>query len=331
MAEDTKTEPLKPDELHLAEGHTTRPDAQWFPEAKLGAFFHWGISTIGEDVDISWGMFKDFEYCPKKVTPEEYFGYAKSFNPKKYDPEKWIKAIKEAGFKYAVLTTRHHDSFALWPSNYGSFNTNNYMDGRDLVGEYVDACRKYGIKVGFYYSPPDFYTEREYLSFGGWHSGGLVGQPVPSYIRDYQRAIVRGQLYELFTRYGKIDVIWFDGEGLDFMPREEIYQYQPGIVIGRGGMTDFRSTECQIPDENYYHEKLEGHWWECCHEWCSCWGYISDEYYKPTETIIGWYNTVVKQMHGNLLINFGPNKDGELPPPAYERLKEFGAWLKENG
>ena len=316
--------------MELYDGHTTHPDAQWFPKAELGLFLHWGISSVHGNIDLSWGMFRDFKWGPEVIPPEEYFDLAKRFNPKKYDPEKWIKAASDAGFKYAVLTTRHHDSFALWPSDFGDFNTGRYMDGRDLVGEYVKACRRYGMKVGFYYSPPDFRTHRKYMSFGGWYADRKEDLIVPQVYTDYMRAIVRGQLTELLTRYGVVDLLWFDGAGLDYMSRDEIYYYQPSVVIGRGEMTDFLSTECTIPTEEYYHENLEGHWWECCHEWnCGGWGYTRDEVYKSAETIMDFYKTVVVKYHGNLLINMGPNADGELPPVAYERLSDFGEMLKE--
>ena len=111
--------------MQLLNGHTTHPDAQWYPEAKLGVFVHWGISSVHGNIDISWAMMKDFKWTPENVTPDEYFALAKKFNPDKYDPEKWAKAVADAGFKYMVLTTRHHDGFAMWPSDCGNFNTKN--------------------------------------------------------------------------------------------------------------------------------------------------------------------------------------------------------------
>lgn len=311
--------------MELLNGHTTHPDAQWYPEAELGLFVHWGISAVHGNVDISWGMCKDFKYSPELITPEEYFALAKDFNPRKYDPEKWVKAAVDAGFRYMVLTTRHHDSFALWPSRYGDFNTKNYMGGRDLVGEYIAACRKYGIRIGLYYSPPDWRTVKEYMAFDNL---GSVKHPIPQVLQDYTRAIVRGQVTELLSNYGYIDLIWFDGPGLNFISREEIYAMQPHIVIGRGHDTDFRTIETELPTEQDYHEKFEGYWWECCHEWNKAWGYTKDEEYKSVQEIAGWFK-LINGYHGNLLINVAPNKDGELPEVAYQRMAEFGRWLKE--
>ncbi|HEX7844451.1 MAG TPA: alpha-L-fucosidase, partial [Chitinophagaceae bacterium] len=159
-------------------GHTSHPDAQWYPDAGLGLFIHWGLSSV-KDLDASWPMITGWGLASIKLdsaemarvirerqynindsrpvlTPNEYWSMAKEFNPKNYDPDKWMKAAKEAGFTYAVLTTKHHEGFAMWPSKYGNFNTSNYMGGKDLVKPFIEACRKYGIKVGLYFSPPDW-------------------------------------------------------------------------------------------------------------------------------------------------------------------------------
>ena len=309
--------------MELLNGHTTHPDAQWYPKAELGLFVHWGISSVHGNVDLSWGMCHDFEYTPERITPDEYFALAKDFDPQRYDPEKWVAAAKEAGFQYMVLTSRHHDSFALWPSRYGDYNTKNYMGGRDLIRPYVEACRKYGMRVGLYYSPPDWRTPREYMAFNNL---GTAKEPIPQVVQDYIRAIIRGQVTELLTNYGHIDLIWFDGRGLDYISREEIYEMQPHIVIGRGNDTDFGTIETELPTEEDYHEKFEGRWWECCHEWNRYWGYTKDEEYKSVEEIAGWFK-LITGYHGNLLVNVAPNKDGELPEVVYDRLKEFGSWL----
>ncbi len=304
------------------------PDAQWFPKAGLGLFFHWGISSVDGYLDISWGMVKNFPWGPRRCTPEYYFDLAKRFNPGRYDPNKWMAAAKAAGVRYAVLTTRHHDSYALWPSLFGEFNTRNYMGGRDLVGEYVEACRANGIKVGFYYSPPDFYTTRDYNDFGGWRDKEKLPK-CPEVLKEYERIIGRGQIYELLTRYGKIDLLWFDGDGFSMMSEDEIRELQPGIVIGRGDNTDFDSLECQLPTEEIYQNRLKGKWWELCHEMNTCWGYtLYDEWnVKPLDTLIDWFN-LTRKYNGNLLLNIGPDANGDLTEIEYKRLAEFGEYVK---
>src|SRR2546421_3298861 len=149
--------------------HTQHPDAQWFGDAGLGLFLHWGICST-KAMNISWPMIPgralggkhiddpaereriiktgdwNLNGKPNSITPNQYWAMAKDFNPQNYDPDKWLKAAKEAGFTYAMLTARHHEGFALWPSKTGDFNTSNYMGGRDLVKGYVEACRRNGLK-----------------------------------------------------------------------------------------------------------------------------------------------------------------------------------------
>ncbi|MBQ6646946.1 MAG: alpha-L-fucosidase [Clostridia bacterium] len=304
-----------------------RPGAQWFPKAGLGLFIHWGISSVDGYLDISWGMFKDFKYSPRVCRPEEYFALAKKFDPRRYDADKWLRAAADAGCRYAVLTTRHHDSFALWPSAYGDFNTKTYMNGRDLIAPYVEACRKYGLKVGLYYSAPDFRTAGEYLPYGGWQPDRR--NEIPKELTDYEHAIVRGQVRELLTRYGKIDLIWFDGKWQYILKEEDIRAYQPDIVIGRGEDTNFATTECRIPTEEEYRENFEGNWWEFCGELNCCWGYTRrDEHtVKSLETLTEWF-TNVRSHGGNFLINMGPDSEGDFTKLEYTRLAEFGAFVK---
>ena len=154
---------------------TSHPGAAWYYNpVNLGLFIHYGISAVHGDLDISWGMMDEPIRRAKGngiVTPREYWALAEKFKPDKYAPEEWLSAAKDAGFTYAVLTTKHHDGFCLWPSDAGDFSTKNYMGGRDLVGEYVAACKKLGLKVGLYYSPPDWRMNRKYMSFmPGAHS-----------------------------------------------------------------------------------------------------------------------------------------------------------------
>lgn len=215
---------------------------RWFPEAGLGLFIHWGLSSVDGHHELSWGMMANCPWkAPQALTPTAYWKLADQFHPQQYHPEKWLQAAKDAGFGYAVLTTRHHDGYALWPSDYGDFSTKNNLDGRDLVGEYVKACRKVGLKVGLYYSPPDFHFNRQYMSFGYGSKGtpesphlGLQHEPVqlpdkPAAFADRYLAYVNGQITELMTRYGKIDLLWFDGgAGPKMLSQEKILRPAAG-------------------------------------------------------------------------------------------------------
>lgn len=334
---------------------TEHPDAQWFPEAGLGLFIHWGISSVLGQYDLSWGMMKQAKGSARRgteihglpavranVSPRKYWEQAKYFKADKYDPDKWIAAAKAAGMEYCVLTTRHHDGFALWPSEYGDFGTKNYLDGRDLLMGYVEACRKNDIKVGFYYSPPDWYWNRERMSFsyGDTPPLGIDHESIslPEYTPEEQARLddeyndyVRGQVTELLTRYGKIDIIWFDGR----LPRtdktisvEEIRQYQPGILINpRGhGYGDFRTPECKFPQETFSPE-----WWELCFVFSDgAWGYLNHECYKPNGWLLAELSKT-RAWNGNFLPNVGADGHGQMPQTFYLRMAELAEWMQHSG
>jgi alpha-L-fucosidase len=313
---------------------TTSPDAQWFPEAGLGLFVHWGISSAHGDIELSWGMMSEVPWDADNkhtITPNRYFALAERFKPDAYDPGKWLRAAKKAGYRYAVMTTRHHDGFAMWPSDYGDFGTKTYLNGRDLVKPFVDACRKNGLKVGLYYSPPDWHYNRQYMSFryGDKPALGLDHEPItvppaPSGWDDAYKAYIRGQVEELLTNYGKIDVLWFDG-GPEAISIERIRELQPGIVVNNRmhGQGDFGTPEWNLPEE-----QLEG-WWENCASWIGGWGYKKSEDYQSAAWMLERL-VQVRSMGGNLLINVGPRPTGELPPNYYKRQDEVRTWMRTN-
>jgi alpha-L-fucosidase len=319
------------------------PAKKWFSEAGLGLFIHWGISSVDGHHDISWGMMAKCPWDPTKsmgLTPEAYWKLADRFNPQEYRPERWLQAAKDAGFGYAVLTTRHHDGYALWPSKHGDFSTRTKMGGRDLVGEYVEACRKVGLKVGFYYSPPDWHFNRQYMSFSYGSKGtpesphlGLKHEPMqlpkqPADFDDKYIAYVNGQITELMTRYGKIDLLWFDGgAGPRMLAQEAIRAMQPDITINdRGhGKGDFQTDfECRLPTE-----QPKG-CWEYCDGLTSCWGYIlDDEKHNPCDLAAGLLVRLVKcrAWGGNMLANCGPRPTGEMPDCYYSCLDKVKTWM----
>ncbi|MCE5278635.1 MAG: alpha-L-fucosidase [Planctomycetaceae bacterium] len=319
---------------------TTHPDAQWFGEGRLGLFMHWGINSCAGDADISWGMIANTSWDRglknrNKITPAEYYALAKKFYPDNYDPEKWLAAAKDAGFTYAVLTTKHHDGYTLWPSQFGEMGTRVYMGGRDLVAPYVAACRKLGLKVGLYYSPPDFYFNREYMSFGcasdPEKTGGMNHEPreippEPPEWKEKNAAHIRGQIKELLTWYGKVDLLWFDG-GPNVISMDELRAMQPGMVIDprMHGYGDFDTWECgmgSVPPPD---------WWELCERWnIGPWGYTyHDETYWPLRRMLSRF-THTRCWGGNYLLNVAPNRHGELPEVYYRRMGELKAWMDKN-
>lgn len=215
---------------------TTHPEAQWYAQAGFGLFFHWGLSSVEGKGDPSWAMMERESGFPQrqardhgiyavqtKMTPNSYWEQAERFLCENYDPDKWLAAAKEAGVQYVVLTTKHHDGFCLWPSEFGEMNTKKYLGGRDLVGEFVAACRKNELKIGFYYSPPDWYYHRNNMSFRYGHEKPsldrnhepfelpvLTAQEQEQFAAGY-RELVNGHVTELLSRYGKIDLLWYDG------------------------------------------------------------------------------------------------------------------------
>lgn len=319
------------------------PEAQWFKGAGLGMFIHWGIGSL-TGLDISWSMMKDKPWCKGKeefenISPEEYWRLAEKFNPTSYEPDKWLAAAREAGMEYMVFTVKHHDGYALWPSEFGNFGTKKYLGGRDLVGEYVDACRRQGVKVGLYFSLSDWYHPDTYVpdnfgTFTRFHETPVAdGNELARFERFY--AYVKGQVTELISRYGRIDLFWFDGDiwnkSIDNR-MSDLYNLirtkQPHIVINdRGGcpiLGDFKTPECQLS-----RAPIDG-WWEACYIWQNGgWGYDFREDYKEMDWTLKLLATTVGG-GGNLLLNVGPRPDGELPAVVYERLGALKEWMHGN-
>lgn len=341
------------------------PAAAWFPKAGLGLFIHWGLSAVRATLDLSWGMICGWEFASREATdyeisemkkplsertigkhftPNMYFALEKDFKGEKFSADTLVKRAKDAGFKYAVFTTRHHDGFALWPSDHGNFNTKNYLGGRDFVREFSDACEKYGMKKGLYYSPPDWYFNREYMSYivptarkrnpalpeldADYNPTVLPSESVKSEHDKLYGAYVAGQIEELLKNYGKVDLLWFDGtmpEGQVY-PMEKIRAYQPGIVVNPRlhGTGDFETKEVKEADSR------PAKWWEFCTQWPSRgWAYMKDVPYRPLSDISAEYARTIA-WGGNYLLDVGPTADGTLPAEAEEKLDEFKAWREKN-
>jgi alpha-L-fucosidase len=336
--------------------HTQHPEAQWFPAAGLGLFVHWGLASAHGFMDLSWGMMANTPYDAaaggaNKLPPEEYWKLAERFQPDRYDPDKWLAAAAAAGCQYAVLTAMHHDGYTLWPTEHGDLGVQSHLGGRDLVRPFVDACRRHGLKVGLYYSPPDWRFDRRYMSFnyGSGDQKRFPGRPhfdthhqpcaIPLKPEDHSRRgreIWLARVEELLTRYGRIDLLWFDGGGHDNAIRDRALELQPHLVINsRSCDGDYGSTECSLPSERFTG------WFETPHCWqhsdligpwggnVDFWGYLDKEQYKSTAWML---ETLVRlrTWGGNLLINVGPRPDGELPDVVYQRLAETAAWMSHS-
>lgn len=318
--------------------------AQWFPKAGFGLFMHWGIHSV-DGIDPSWAMMKgcpwhgnDREYRFYWEDPSRYYDLAKKFNPIDYDPDLWMAAAQKAGFQYAVLTTKHHDGYALWPTKFGNMNTRVYLNGRDLLRPYVEACRKYGLKVGFYFSPRDWRYPGYTVTMEYGKKFDLSGVSPEENEKHFQKfyAYTFGQLKELLTQYGTIDVLWFDGMGWDGIADTKqnqtiawVRSLQPGIAVNPrwSGEGDFKTTECQPgKPENY----RPGEWWEACDIWMQgSWGYAKSEEFKSFAWVFEKL-TQTREWGGNFLCNVGPRPDGKMPENFYINCQTLSEWMKHN-
>jgi len=290
---------------------------KWWREARFGMFIHYGLySQIGRN---EWAM--TWENIPIK----EYEKLADTFAPKEGAPREWAKLAKDAGMKYMVMTTRHHEGFSLWDSAANSYNSVNYGPKRDIVKEFVDACREFDLKIGFYSSLMDWHHP------DGWRCAfdTQSRRRFTDYIRELNT--------ELLTNYGKIDILWYDvsapmesWEGWDSL---ELNQYmrslQPEIIINdRSKLPEDFGT----PEE---HITAADRDWEACMTFNGIsWGYVDSEqaenYSYNAQRIIKMLNTC-SSGGGNLLLNIGPAPDGSVPDEAVKPLTTVGKWLKENG
>jgi alpha-L-fucosidase len=341
----------------LPDERNPHPDAQWLGQASLGLFLHWSISSAHGGIDLSWPMIQNMG-SGQKCKPADYWRLADKFNATRYDPGMWLKAAKDAGFEYAVLTTKHHDGFTLWPTATSEIGVRTSLPGRDLVGDFVAACRTHGIKVGFYYSGPDWFKSKDHMSFNyrSAHGGNsslppIPGRPdldmnwkptdvrpMPAALRERIRMDCRRQLTELLTRYGTIDVLWFDGGSGSDITLEEIRKLQPGIVINNRGGLDRKQSGPKFHGDYFTVEHGDQPfrppgWWEQLRIWNSpTWGYMkqNETAYAPTASILRSLART-KAWGGAVMANCGPRPDGTMPPPYYQGMRDVRDWMKMNG
>ena len=312
---------------------------QEFRDAKFGIFLHWGLYSMlatGE-----WTMTnKDLNY-------KEYAKLAGGFYPSKFDAAQWVSAIKASGAKYICITSRHHEGFSMFHTRYSDYNIVDATPfKRDILKELADECHKQGIRLHFYYSHIDWY--REDAPWG--RTGHGTGRPDPKGNWKSYYQFMNNQITELLTNYGEIGAIWFDGwwdqdQNPDFdwqLPEQYavIHRLQPACLIGNNHhQTPFPGEDIQIferdlPGENtagLSGQKVTALPLETCETMNGMWGYkITDQDYKSPKTLIH-YLVKAAGRDANLLMNIGPQPDGELPATALERLAEVGDWMKIYG
>ncbi len=288
-------------------------NCHWFDQARFGLFIHWGLYAIPARGE--WMLWNE------KMPTEEYNRYADVFCPPgDFSPEEWVLLAKQAGMKYAVFTTRHHDGFCLYDSQVNPFNSVRSAAGRDFVAEYVEACRKHGIRVGLYHSVMN------------WQFRSTVTGPLDD-PEDWNAMVEEShaQVRELMTNYGKIDVLWYDGAmvpgGLDparhwrsVELNRMVRELQPHIMINdRAHLPeDFSTPEQEIV------APPAGRRWESCMTMNGSWGYTADDTnFKSDGTVIDCLVRCAR-FGGNLLLNIGPRADGSVPDESLRVLKDVG-------
>ena len=309
-----------------------------FSDSKFGVFIHWGIySMFGQG---EWYMTNAGINC------HEYAKAASGFYPIRFDAKEWVSAIKEAGAKYICFTTRHHDGFSMFDTKYSDYNIVDATPfKRDVVKELAEECKKQGIKLHLYYSHLDW-TREDYYPYG--RTGRNTGRTKHGNWNDYFN-FMNNQLTELLTNYGPIGAIWFDGmwdqpDDFDWRLDEQyslIHKLQPACMIGNNHHKkpiegeDFQMFERDLPGENKAGLSSESEIGqlplETCQTMNGMWGYkIQDQNYKSVSELI----RLLVRASGkgaNLLMNVGPQPNGEIPAVALERLKGMGEWLSKYG
>lgn len=331
----------------IVEQRTER--TQWFLHDRFGMFIHWGLYAIPAR--------DEWVRSQEKMSLEDYQVFFDEFNPDRYDPRAWARIAKQAGMKYAVMTAKHHDGFCLFDSQLTDYKSTNTQAKRDLVREFLDAFRAEGLKVGLYYSLLDWHHP-DYPAYGDLHHPMRDNPEFERNPATFDRYLdyMHGQVRELLTDYGKLDIMWFDfsyehlqGEAWranELM--EMIRSLQPQIIVDNrleasgsiGGSIysndpsfysgDFASPEQIIPPKGVVNEAGESIPWEACITLNNHWSYSSsDRMYKTARMIIRKLVECVSK-NGNLLLNVGPNARGEIPDESIAILEEIGSWMRRN-
>ncbi len=320
------------DKTNNLQGQDSR--MEWWRAARFGMFIHWGAYAVpagiykGKEI----GGIGEWIMSSANIPINEYEKFVDQFNPTEYNAEQWARLAKNAGMKYIIITSKHHDGFGLWDSKVSDYDIVEASPyGKDALKALADACRREGIKLGFYYSIMD------------WHHPDANAENFASYRDNYMKP----QLKELLTNYGDIAVLWFDGEWIEEWTEpqgKELYDYvrsfQPEILInnrvgkGRQGMQGMNKDKSYAGDFGTPEQEiLEGTSdmdWESCMTMNDTWGFKKNDHnWKSSENLI--HNLIdIAAKGGNYLLNVGPTAEGLIPQPSVERLEAMGKWMSIN-
>ena len=305
----------------------------WWREAKFGMFIHWGVYSVpaGYYHDKPVAGIGEWIMNRGKIPMSDYQAFAKDFNPVKFDADAWVKAAHDAGMKYMVITSKHHDGFAMFDTKVCSWGiTHATPFGRDPLQELATACRKYGMKLGFYYSQAQDWNN------GGAASGGKWDPAQQHDMDDYIDKIAVPQVREILSNYGEFPVVlWWDTpHDMNFDRAEKLYktvqELKPGIImnnrLGGGFKGDTETPEQFIPPQGY-----PGEDWETCMTMNNTWGFKRDDNaWKSSQTLIRNLCDIASK-GGNYLLNVGPTSEGLMPQASLDRLADVGKWMAANG
>tara|TARA_B100001146_G_C16195627_1_gene441506 strand:- start:525 stop:1871 length:1347 start_codon:yes stop_codon:yes gene_type:complete len=297
---------------------------QWFKDAKLGIFIHWGLYSVN-GIDESWSFYNGY------ISHNDYVKQTKGFAAKNYHPEEWVELIKNSGAKYTVITSKHHEGFALWNSKYGDFNSvESAAAKKDVLTPFVEEVRKEGLKLGIYYSLPDW-SYADYTHFTR-DSIRYKANEQPKRWNKFLN-LYQGQLKELSDNYNP-DLYWFDG---DWEHSSEEWQVpkvksmllerNPNAIINSRLKED---GDYDTPEQGMPITRPTNPYWELCMTMNNSWGYQKNDHdYKTTDQIIGIFTDVISN-GGNLLLDIGPKGDGTIPQEQVEILEGLGRWTHKH-
>ena len=344
--------------IHTVNAQSPSDKMTWWRDARFGLFIHWGDYAVLAGTYHGQKIAHGGEWIMNraKIPVAEYQSYARQFNPVKYDPDAWVRMARDAGMKYIVITAKHHDGFAMFRTAASKWNIVDATPyGRDVLKPLAEACRKYGIKLGFYYSQAQDWNNpggaaARKPAADGWpnpdsaaidaytkaHGGHWDPVQTTSSMSDYIDQVAVPQVKELLTNYGDVAVLWWDtptdmtGEFAGKL--KSVLALQPGLItndrLRRPDFPgDFKTPEQKIPNLS----ELDGKDWETCMTMNGTWGYKSyDSNWKSPGTLIR--NLVdIASKGGNYLLNVGPTAEGEFPQASISILQTMGAWMKVNG
>ena len=305
----------------------------WWREAKFGMFIHWGVYSVPAGYYHGQPVPKAGEWIMNhgKIPMAEYQQFSKEFNPVKFDADAWVRTARDAGMKYIVITSKHHDGFAMFETQASPWNIVQATPyGKDPLKGLAAACHKYGVKLGFYYSQAQDWNN------GGAASGGKWDPAQQHDMDDYIDKVAVPQVKEICSNYGEFPaVIWWDTPtGMNTHRAQKLYDavkaLKPNLILNNRLGGGFKG-DTETPEQNIPARGFPGRDWETCMTMNHTWGFKRDDHdWKSTEILIRNLCDIASK-GGNYLLNVGPTSEGLIPQPSLDRLAEVGQWMRVNG